>query len=375
MKNIIILLGLLLLYGCNQQEETKEETSLSIEEKILELSDKQLNTLTLSDTVLQERAITQTLKLNGKIDVPPQNLVSVSSALGGYVKSIKLLPGMHFNEGQVLAVLEDNQYIQLQQDYLTTIVQLQNSKEEFTRQKELNQSKASSDKVFQQSKLEYETLQITKQALEEKLKLIHLNPSKISVNNIQRTVNIIAPFSGYVTEVFVNTGKYVSPSDIIFELVDPNDLHLNLKVFEKDLGSINIGQQVVSYTNSNPDKKYFGKIILIGKNISDERVVEVHAHFDQQEAILIPGMYMNADIEVPNKKSMALPNESVLSFETKEYVFKKINKNKFEMVEVQTGTSGNGWVEILNPLPLKDERIILTGAYTLLMALKNKAED
>lgn len=375
MKNIIILLGLLLLYGCNQQEETKEETSLSIEEKILELSDKQLNTLTLSDTVLQERAITQTLKLNGKIDVPPQNLVSVSSALGGYVKSIKLLPGMHFNEGQVLAVLEDNQYIQLQQDYLTTIVQLQNSKEEFTRQKELNQSKASSDKVFQQSKLEYETLQITKQALEEKLKLIHLNPSKISVNNIQRTVNIIAPFSGYVTEVFVNTGKYVSPSDIIFELVDPNDLHLNLKVFEKDLGSINIGQQVVSYTNSNPDKKYFGKIILIGKNISDERVVEVHAHFDQQEAILIPGMYMNAEIEVPNKKSMALPNESVLSFETKEYVFKKINKNKFEMVEVQTGTSGNGWVEILNPLPLKDERIILTGAYTLLMALKNKAED
>lgn len=375
MKNIIILLGLLLLYGCNQQEETKEETSLSIEEKILELSDKQLNTLTLSDTVLQERAITQTLKLNGKIDVPPQNLVSVSSALGGYVKSIKLLPGMHFNEGQVLAVLEDNQYIQLQQDYLTTIVQLQNSKEEFTRQKELNQSKASSDKVFQQSKLEYETLQITKQALEEKLKLIHLNPSKISVNNIQRTVNIIAPFSGYVTEVFVNTGKYVSPSDIIFELVDPNDLHLNLKVFEKDLGSINIGQQVVSYTNSNPDKKYFGKIILIGKNISDERVVEVHAHFDQQEAILIPGMYMNAEIEVPNKKSMALPNESVLSFEIKEYVFKKINKNKFEMVEVQTGTSGNGWVEILNPLPLKDERIILTGAYTLLMALKNKAED
>lgn len=375
MKNIIILLGLLLLYGCNQQEETKEETSLSIEEKILELSDKQLNTLTLSDTVLQERAITQTLKLNGKIDVPPQNLVSVSSALGGYVKSIKLLPGMHFNEGQVLAVLEDKQYIQLQQDYLTTIVQLQNSKEEFTRQKELNQSKASSDKVFQQSKLEYETLQITKQALEEKLKLIHLNPSKISVNNIQRTVNIIAPFSGYVTEVFVNTGKYVSPSDIIFELVDPNDLHLNLKVFEKDLGSINIGQQVVSYTNSNPDKKYFGKIILIGKNISDERVVEVHAHFDQQEAILIPGMYMNAEIEVPNKKSMALPNESVLSFEIKEYVFKKINKNKFEMVEVQTGTSGNGWVEILNPLPLKDERIILTGAYTLLMALKNKAED
>ncbi|HUH72913.1 MAG TPA: efflux RND transporter periplasmic adaptor subunit [Chitinophagales bacterium] len=375
MKNILTLFVLLLLYGCNPKETSNEEITLSLEEHILELSDEQLKSLTLSDTTLQERAITQTLKLNGKIDVPPQNLVSVSSALGGYVKSIKLLPGMHFNKGQILAVLEDNQYIQLQQDYLTTVVQLQNSKEEFNRQKELNQSKASSDKVFQQSKLEYETLLITKQALEEKLQLIHLNPSKISVNNIQRTVNIYAPFSGYVTEVFVNTGKYVSPSDILFELVDPNDLHLNIKVFEKDLGSIKIGQQVISYTNSNSDKKHSGKIILIGKNISDERVIEVHAHFDQQVAQLIPGMYMNAEIEVPDKMSLALPHESVLSFESKEYVFKKINANKFEMIEVETGNTGNGWVEILKPLSLKDEKIILTGAYTLLMALKNKGED
>jgi cobalt-zinc-cadmium efflux system membrane fusion protein len=84
---------------------------------------------------------------------------------------------------------------------------------------------------------------------------------------------------------------------------------------------------------------------------------------------------MNAEIEVPNKKSIALPVESILAFEGKEYVFKKVNKNKYEMVEVQTGNSGNGWIEIMNSTKLKDEKIILTGAYTLLMALKNKGED
>lgn len=375
MKNIIILLSILFIFSCKQKENTTEETVVVAENNILELSDEQLNSLTLSDTVMLEKEITQTLKLNGKIDVPPQNLVSVSSALGGYVKSIKLLPGMHFRKGEVLAVLEDNQYIQLQQDYLTTVAQLENSKEEYNRQKELNQSKASSDKVYQQSKLEYETLLITKQALEEKLKLINLIPSKISVNNIQRTANIYAPFSGYVIDINVNTGKYVSPSDILFELVNPEDLHLNLKVFEKNLSSVKIGQKIIAYTNSDPEKKYTGEIVLIGKNISDERVVEAHAHLSYRETNLIPGMYMNAEIEVPNKKSMALPQESILSFEGNEYVFKKLGKNKFEMIEVQTGSNGNGWVEILNYSNLKDQKIILTGAYTLLMALKNKGED
>lgn len=375
MKNIIILLSILFIFSCKQKENTTEDTVVVSENNILELSDEQLNSLTLSDTVMLEKEITQTLKLNGKIDVPPQNLVSVSSALGGYVKSIKLLPGMHFRKGEVLAVLEDNQYIHLQQDYLTTVAQLENSKEEYNRQKELNQSKASSDKVYQQSKLEYETLLITKQALEEKLKLINLIPSKISVNNIQRTANIYAPFSGYVMDINVNTCKYVSPSDILFELVNPEDLHLNLKVFEKNLSSVKIGQKIIAYTNSDPEKKYTGEIVLIGKNISDERVVEAHAHLSYRETNLIPGMYMNAEIEVPNKKSMALPQESILSFEGNEYVFKKLGKNKFEMIEVQTGSNGNGWVEILNYSNLKDQKIILTGAYTLLMALKNKGED
>src|SRR5690606_40044010 len=98
----------------------------------------------------------------------------------------------------------------------------------------------------------------------------------VSVNNIKRTASVYAPFDGFVSQVFVNIGKYVSPSDVLFELVNPKDLHLNLKVFEKDWDKISIGQSLTAYTNSNPEKKYGGEIILIGKNISQDRAVEVH---------------------------------------------------------------------------------------------------
>lgn len=375
MKNIIIVLLSLFVFGCKNSQQEQEKQPNSVNENLISLTKEQLQNFQLSTTELQEKNIHHTLRLNGSIDVPPQNLVSVSSALGGRVQSTKLLPGMHFRKGEILVTLEDNQYIQLQQDYLTTKAQLQNAREEYNRQKELNQSKASSDKVFQQAQADYRILEASLAALEQKLQLIHINPNQISVNNIKRRSNIYAPFDGYVTKVMVNIGKYVSPSDVLFELVDPRDIHLNLKVFEKDWDKIQIGMPVVSYTNNQPDKKYSGKILLVGKNISDERAVEVHAHFDNYDARLIPGMYMNAEIEIPETKNLALPDECIVSFEGKHFVFKQKDTANFEMIAVEVGSSGDGFTEILNADNLKNCKIVQQGTYTLLMAMKNKGEE
>lgn len=128
MKNIVGIFVLLLLWSCGNKENTIEENTTEATENVLKLSDEQLKAFSLTTVELQERTVTKTLKLNGTVDVPPQNLVSVSSALGGYVKSTKLLPGMHFRKGEVIAVMEDNQFIQLQQDYLTAKAQLQMQK-------------------------------------------------------------------------------------------------------------------------------------------------------------------------------------------------------------------------------------------------------
>ena len=89
------------------------------------------------------------LTLQGKIDVPPQSTISLSFPLGGYLKSTKMLPGMRVRKGQVLAELEDMQFIQLQQDYLTARAKFELAENEYARQKDLNQSKAASAKVYQ----------------------------------------------------------------------------------------------------------------------------------------------------------------------------------------------------------------------------------
>ena len=52
------------------------------------------------------RNLSNILTLTGKLDLPPQNMASVSAPLGGYVKSTELLEGMRVRKGQQIASIE-----------------------------------------------------------------------------------------------------------------------------------------------------------------------------------------------------------------------------------------------------------------------------
>lgn len=375
MKHIIIISTVLLLYACGskQTDEQTADTAI-VNETILTLTDAQLKNTQLEIGKLEERNISSIIKVNGKIDVPPQNMVSVSMPLGGYLKTTKLLTGMRVGKGEIIATMEDLQYIQLQQEYLTAKSKLVFAEAEFNRQKELNQSKASSDKVFQQAQMDYNTQKIALSALSEKLKLINVNPQGLSENNLSKAVNIYSPIDGFVSRVNVNIGKYVNPADILFELVNTSDIHLNIKVFEKDLEKLSIGQKVMAYNNQS-DKKHPCEIILISQDLSSERTAEVHCHFLEYDKTLLPGMYMNADIEVKSNHVLTLPEDAIVNFEGKEYVFINDKGKEYSLTEVKTGSKENGFIEILGGEKISQKSVVTKGAYTLLMKLKNKSEE
>ncbi|ULQ53496.1 efflux RND transporter periplasmic adaptor subunit [Flavihumibacter fluvii] len=377
MKNILLIaIVFTTLAGCGNAAKTDESTTEPGYENAVILTDSQMKNAAIEMGKITQREISSILKVNGKVDVPPQNMVSISVPLGGYLKSTRLLPGMHVNRGEVLAVVEDQQYIQLQQDYLTAKSQIGFLENEYIRQKELNQSQASSDKVFQQAEAQYHSQRVLLTALTEKLRLAGINTELINENNIFRSVNIFSPINGFVSKVNVNIGKYVSPTDVLFELVNPSDIHLALKVYEKDLGKLHIGQKLTAYTNSQPENKHDCEILLIGKDLSADRNTDVHCHFETYDKTLVPGTYMNAEIEVKNTNAYALPADALVSFEGKQYIFRVKGKNQFEMMEVTAGESENGYTEILTPDPagLSNAEFVTKGAYALLMSLKNKAE-
>ncbi|MDZ4667466.1 MAG: efflux RND transporter periplasmic adaptor subunit [bacterium] len=376
-KIIIYALFVISLASCGgADKEAPKEAEDAGNANEVSLDTAQLKNISLSLVQAKEEQISKVFKVNGIIDVPPQNLVSVCMPMGGYLKYTKLLPGMHFNKGEIIAVMEDAKYVDLQQDFLIAQTRLDMLVKEYERQKDLNASKASSDKVFQQSKEAYESAAITYKSLSEKLQLIGLNPSKVSEKTISRSVPIYAPMSGFVSKVLVNIGKYVNPTDVLFELVNPEDIHLSLNVFEKDLEYLYHGMRVYAYTNIHPEKRYACEVILIGKDVGADRSVNVHCHFETYDKNLVPGTYMNAELIGLSKKAWVLPTEAIIHDGADHYVFVQKGARRYQKVKVLTGMITGEQTEILEAegLKLGVDEIVSKGAYTLWMKLNNVAE-
>ncbi|MFN4082633.1 MAG: efflux RND transporter periplasmic adaptor subunit [Bacteroidia bacterium] len=377
MKPTIIYLFIsLLIISCSNKKTEKNTEEAATD--IVILTEDQFKNANIKTDSIKLQNINTTLKVTGIIDVPPQNLVSISLPLGGYVKHTKLLPGMHFNKGEVIAEVEDIAYIKLQQDYLIAKAEYEFLTKETERQFTLNREQASSNKVYEQTLADLKKQEALLNSLKQQLSLLGIDVEKLSASNIKKTIQVKAPIEGFVTKVNVNVGKYVNPTDVLFELVNPDDIHLNLNVFEKDLKYLYINQPLVAYTNFNKEKKYPCTVLLIGKDITPERYASVHCHFEKYDNLLHPGTYMNAEINISSKKYYSLPNQAVVFFNNKHFVFVEHKEpNTFKMTEIEIEAMDDnftGLSEETNKL-LKDKKIVTRGAYSLLMKLKNEEED
>jgi len=389
-KIALILLVSVALFSCNTAKKEEAEEHHEEEENAVELTEAQIKTAGVAFGKVEMKQISGTIKVNGVLDVPPQQLVSVSVPLGGFLKSTELLQGMHVKKGQLIATIENTEYIQLQQDYLEATNQLEFSKADYERQKELARENVNAAKTLQQAKSTFLTWMAKKNGFEAKLKLLNINLAELETGRITSTIRIYAPISGYVTEVNVNIGKFVSPTDVLFEIVDTEHLHAELTVFEKDIPKIKIGQKI-RFTLANETEERMAKVYLIGREITSDRTVRIHCHIDKEDTDLLPGMYLKAVVETSGASVPALPDEAVVDYQGKKYVFvlgrddhKEVAEEgeehqkegtHFQIVEVQVGVSELGYTEVNLPEGIDTTTVVTKGAYAVLSKLKNSEEE
>ncbi len=375
-KIFLYITAIFLFASCSSKKEAAVEAQEATAEDVVLMTDAQLKNAGIETGTVLPQAMNSTLKVNGMVDVPPQNIVSVSFPLGGYLRSTKLMPGMHVSRGEVIAVIEDQALIQLQQDYLVAVARLNFLQQEYERQKMLNENKVNADKVYQQAQADFTSQKVLVKGYSEKLQLIGINPARLTENTISRSVTVHSPINGFVSKVNVNIGKYVTATDVLFELINPDDMHAMLTVFEKDITKVNIGQKVQVSFVDDPASVYECEVILVTKNVDESRSALVHCHFEKQPKSLLPGMFLNATIHTSNANVLTLPEEAVVRFENKQYVYELSNKNEFKMLEVQTGIVENGRVEVSSTIQgFPDKKLVTKNAYAVLSKMKNTAEE
>lgn len=374
-KYIAAFMSAIFLISCGNKKNEENKTAETKSLNIIKLSPEQIKNAGLESGNPTVKNVKEVLQLQGTVTVPPKSVISISIPLGGYVKSTNLIAGMNVQKGQVLAVLEDMQFIELQQNYLMAKEKFELAQNEHRRQKELNANKAASDKVLEQITTEMRTQRITMSSLEQKLNLLGINAKTLNVGTISKTIRVVSPINGLVSKVNVNIGKYVNPTDMLFELIDKKDIVLTLNAFEKDVSSLSIGQTVMAYTNASDTKKYAAKISFINQSLNGDRAAEIICHVNSYSPALLPGLFVNAEVEVENQKALTVPEDAVVRWQGKFYVFTDIGNNQFQMNEVKSGVKNEGFSQITSDAISNSSKVVVKNAYTLLMSAMNNDEQ
>ncbi|WP_308992075.1 efflux RND transporter periplasmic adaptor subunit [Mariniflexile litorale] len=391
MKNIIykIMLSIVLVLaiGCKEKPTNEVEgTHKTKNENIVELTEAQLAQTEISIGKVKKRKIGHEITVNGVIDVPPQNNISVTVPYGGFLKQTTMLSGTRLKKGQIIASVENPEFIEFQRAYLEALANNEYLKADFERQETLNKEEVTSTKVFQKAKSSYLTNKANIQALESKLRLIGINPLSVKNGKIASVINVYSPINGIVREVYINRGKYFNPQDVLMDITNASDLHVELKVYENDIHLIRVGQRIRFRLANAPDTWMEAKVFLIGNNVRNDRSITIHGHLKEENEALLPGMFINANIEVEAVEQYAIPEEAIVRFEGKHYIFTSLGKRKegvqmmhdYEMLEIIKGNEEENFVAFTFEDPSQNVSkmdVVLKDAFTLLAKAKNSEEE
>lgn len=373
----VLSLGLLTSCSGNKQGENKTEAPTEeAREGGLELTSDQMKTVGIEIGSIEERNLDAVIKANGQLEVPPQNRADVSILSGGIITHINVLEGQEVRKGQVLAKINNQDLIKIQQDYLSCKNSFTYVEAEYQRQKQLQEAGAGTGKSFQFAEATYNAEKSKLSAYESQLIQLGVSLSSIAKGRIISQFPVISPINGTVGQITAKTGAFVQPGTSIMEVVDNSKIHCDLTVFEKDLMTVKIGQKVNFQLTNQGNQVITGRINGINKSFQNEtKGVIVHAVIDNAaNKNLIPGMYVTALISTGNQMMPALPIEAVVRSEGKQYIFMVASDSKdikagtyhFVKTEVKTGVSELGYVQVtpLEDLP-KNARVVIKGAFYL----------
>jgi len=369
------------------------------------LSDEQIKSIGIELGRIEDKQLNETLKASGKLKVPNQYKANVNSMYRGIIKSLQIQPGLRVSPGQVIATIQNPEFIQIQEEYLTLSSKIELAQLELLRQEQLNKGNAGALKNLQAVQSELKALHTRKSSLYQQLQLMYIQPDSLQPGNLISTLKVRAPIGGTISEVLVDIGSYVDLSTTMIKIIDNHQLHLDLFIFEKDLPKIQ-NHQVIHFTlTNNPGKEYDAKIFSLGSTFEGEsKVVSVHAHVEGNKTGLIDGMNVTAIISLSHITFPAIPSGAIVSHLGQDYIFIVSETSPphehhdhpgdaaasddhtvsttpekkgmtFEKIPIARGISDVGYTQVtlLKELP-KETKIIVKGAFFVLAKLTNTGE-
>ncbi|MBN8834328.1 MAG: efflux transporter periplasmic adaptor subunit [Niastella sp. SCN 39-18] len=225
--------------------------------------------------------------------------------------------------------------------------------------------------VEKQQSLDNSIIDFNRLVQSARMKLLLWGMSEAQVNELGKSkkssplTSFYSNESGFITELPVMEGQYVSEGSTIVKLADLSSLWAEAQVYTSQLSAIDLkGTATVQFPDI-PGKEWKGKIEFANPEIvSDSRLNLVRVSIPNPNGLLKPGMPAYVSIKSKELNTLTLPSDAVLRDGKMNVVWVQSGKNSYKMKMVQTGLESCDRLEIKSGLQNGDV-VVTRGAYLL----------
>ena len=190
--------------------------------------------------------------------------------------------------------------------------------------------------------------------------------SLLVANTIQRTMTILSPFTGFISEKKVIEGEFIKTGRNILKISDYRQVWIIAYVYEFELPWVKNGGKVKMRAVHSPEIEYEGMIDYIYPQIdSQTKSAEIRIVVSNNDLILKPGMFMEVEISAePINDAISVSKQAVIRSGKRDIVFVSLGSGKFEPREVHLGLETDSCYQVLHNLN-PGEKVVTSAQFLL----------
>ena len=312
----------------------------------------------------KKQILSPTLMLPGEIASDPDRSARVSSPVAGRIVDVRFKEGSVVKKGDVLAALRIPEIGKVRAAHSATLAKAASARTNADRLEGLAEKGMAARQEAVTSKAEADALEAEGKALGEQLGALGMGTSGGGSEHLLR-----APVAGIVVARDAVVGQPVSTEQTIASIADLSEGWFLARVFEKDLGRLEIGASADVTLNAYPSEPLSGKVEYIGRQIDPiARTVTARVRLTNRNDMLRIGLFGTAIVVARGEKTgepvLVVPRSAILDVAGKTVVFVEVAPHEYELHQVTTGDSAAGVVRVLSGLR-KGEPVVTEGAFTI----------
>ena len=296
--------------------------------------------------VVERKPLHHTIRAVGVIVPDRGRRWEFVSRVEGYVKKLYVTsPGQLVAKDQPLLSIYSPDLFASEHNY----VELLNARDRFPGKRESN------DLIIQSAR--------------RRLELWNITPEQITQLEKSRepsdTINLLSPFRGIVEKVAADQGKRVMVGESLVSVADLSTVWLWAEFYENELTMVHEGQMLDITATSYPGKKFKGTISLVNPFIEEmKRTAKVRVDIANEDFLLRPGMYVNAELEMDMGEGLVIPIDAIMPTGLRSYVFVDKKEGKLEPRLVQLGQKFGEFYEVQRGL-VEGERVVTSANFLI----------